>query len=238
MKNIFGEEIDDEYSSKSPVVKRHRRSGYRTADLVFNKFNILKNLEFTDDSIPVPVVKPFTSVRVPNAVVAFSKCRRENDHTKMVHFYEADINFARVIHAPASYVDVLKRFDAVIGPDFSQKIGYERFVCMQNSWWNKALMAYFQSMGVRIIPNVAWSDTYSLTYAFKGLPKHSVIAINCTGIVGCHASKYLWRKGYEEALRVLEPSLIVRYGDIMPGEDTSISVYYENTNLLHLRNGR
>lgn len=49
---------------------------------------------------------------------------------------------------------------------------------------------------------------------------------------------YLWRKGYEEALRVLEPILIIRHGDKMPGEREDISVYYENINLKNLRNGR
>ena len=43
---------------------------------------------------------------------------------------------------------------------------------------------------------------------------------------------------YEEALRVLEPILIIRYGDKMPCEREDISVYFENINLKNLRNGR
>ena len=46
---------------------------------------------------------------------------------------------------------------------------------------------------------------------------------NCTGIKGNHAAIYLWRKGYEEALRVLDPILIIRYGDKMSGEREDIS---------------
>ena len=37
-----------------------------------------------------------------------------------------------------------------------------------------------------MIPNVIWSDPASYSYAFIGIPKHSVIAINCTGIKGNH----------------------------------------------------
>ena len=55
---------------------------------------------------------------------------------------------------------------------------------------------------------------------------------------GNYAAKYLWRKGYEEAIKVLEPILIIRYGDKMPGEREEISVYFENINLKNLRNGR
>lgn len=89
-----------------------------------------------------------------------------------------------------------------------------------------------------MIPNVSWSSPASYEYAFKGLPKKSVVAINSNGIKGNAASLYLWRKGYEEALRVLEPILIIRYGDKLPGEREDISFYYENINQKNLRNGR
>ena len=89
-----------------------------------------------------------------------------------------------------------------------------------------------------MIPNVTWSTPSSYDYAFTGIPKHSVIAINSTGIIGNPAAIYLWRKGYEEVLFKLKPTIIIRYGDKIPGEREGISVYYENLNLRNLRNGR
>lgn len=89
-----------------------------------------------------------------------------------------------------------------------------------------------------MVPNATWSTPASYDYAFKGLPKQSVIAINSNGIKGNDAALYLWRKGYEEAIRMLEPTMILRYGDRLPGEWEEISVYYENLNLKNLRNGR
>ena len=160
------------------------------------------------------------------------------ENSSVLVFYEPDTNFARVLHNPKRYVEPLKKFSCVVGPDFSQKIGMNEFMCYSNNWWNKALTAFYQSQGVVMIPNVTWSAPSSYAYAFLGIPKHSVIAINCTGIKGNHAAMYLWRKGYEEALRVLDPILIIRYGDKMPGEREDISVYFENINLKNLRNGR
>jgi hypothetical protein len=110
-------------------------------------------------------------------------------------------------------------------------------VCIQNNWWNKAIGAYLQSIGIVVIPNVAWSTPDSYPYAFSGVPKKSIIAINSTGVVSNPASIYLWRKGYEAAIKELDPLCVIRYGSRMPGEDDSISVYYENTNLKNLRNG-
>ena len=220
--------------------KKRRISSSRSRDLILNKQDILNDLEFIDSTTPFPMpkvhkVNPF---ELPDVALPFSKALNGSNKDLMVVFYEPDTNFARILHNPKRYVEPLKRFSCVVGPDFSQKIGMNRFVNFHNHWWNLALTAYFQSQGVLMIPNVTWSDPASYSYAFIGIPKHSVIAINCTGIKRNHAAMYLWRKGYEEALRVLEPSLIIRYGDKMPGEREDISVYFENINLKNLRNGR
>lgn len=175
---------------------------------------------------------------LPPIAVPFSKALCGNDKNVAAVFYEPDANFARIQHSPKRYVEPLRKFLCVTGLDFSQKIGMNPFICFSNNWWNKALTAYYQSHGVLMIPNVTWSGPDSYSYAFVGMPRHSVVAINCTGIKGNHAAIYLWRKGYEEALRILEPVQIIRYGDKMPDEREDISVYYENINLKNLRNGR
>lgn len=216
---------------------KRRRSGYRTGDLVLNKQDILSSIKFTKDSLPVPIVQRVESIVPPSTALPFSKVVNKRIADTLVVFYEPDVNFARILHNPKRYVESLKRFTYVAGPDFSQKIGMNPFVCYSNSWWNKALTAYFQTCGILMIPNATWSTPASYEYAFKGLPKHSVIAINSNGIKGNDAALYLWRKGYEEAIRVLEPTLILRYGDRLLGEWEDISIYYENLNLKNLRNG-
>lgn len=45
-------------------------------------------------------------------------------------------------------------------------------------------------------------------------------------------------KGYDAAINVLDPKLIIRYGDKMPNEDETRSIYFENENLKRLRNER
>lgn len=223
-----------------PRKKKRRSPVYRTGDLVLNKQGILDSVEFltVPGQFPIPIVKKVAPFGLPTQALPFSKALNKNQKNVMIVFYEPDTNFARILHNPKRYVEPLKKFSCVIGPDFSQKIGMNPFLRFSNDWWNKALTAFFQSQGVFMIPNVTWSDPSSYEYAFAGMPKHSVVAINCTGIKGNHAAMYLWRKGYEEALRILEPVLIIRYGDKMPGEREDISVYYDNINLKNLRNGR
>lgn len=239
--NLFGEvgsQVPPPYSHPSRRKPKKRSSGYRKADLVLNRQNILRDLEFTDSPLPIPMMHRVDLIDLPTEAITFSKAVSSPAKSALVVFYEADVNFARILNNPRKYISILKKFPCIVAPDFSQKIGMNKFVCFSNSWWNKALGAFFQRNDIIVIPNVTWSSPASYRYAFLGIPKHSVIAINCTGIKGNHAAMYLWRKGYEEALKVLEPTLIIRYGDKMPGEREDISVYYENINLKNLRNGR
>ena len=238
--SIFGGIGNNNPQNSLNKKKQRKKNSSRTADLILNKQDILNHVEFIDSTAPFPMPKvhKINSFELPNIAIPFSKALYRSNKDLVLVFYEPDINFARILHNPKRYVEPLKRFACVVGPDFSQKIGMNNFVNFYNHWWNMALTAFYQSQGVRMIPNVTWSDPASYSYAFIGIPRHSVIAINCTGIKGNHAAKYLWRKGYEEAIKVLEPVLIIRYGDKMPGEREDISVYFENINLKNLRNGR
>lgn len=199
----------------TPRKKKHRSAGYRTGVLVLNKQSVLDNVEFltVPGQLPIPIVKRVEPFELPLQALPFSKVINKDNKDLMVVFYEPDANFARVQHNPKRYVEPLKKFSCAVGPDFSQKIGMNEFMRYSNNWWNKALTAFYQSQGVVMIPNVTWSDPASYAYAFLGIPKNSVIAINCTGIKGNHAAMYLWRKGYEEAQPVLDSTLIIRYGD-------------------------
>lgn len=207
------------------------------ADYYLNRLQILSNLSYTSEIIGIPILTAADIDIVPNRLVAFGKAMTSKCYDAMIHFYESDKSFVRILNNPIRYGEILKRFKYVISPDFSQRMDAPPFICFQNSWWNKALGAYWQSLGINVIPNVAWSRPDSYSYAFSGIPKNSVIAINCTGIKGKSISKYFWMKGYEAALKALNPSKIIRYGDRMPGEDYQRSIYFENENLNRLRNG-
>lgn len=223
----------------TPKVKRKRSDGYRTADYHLKKLDILSCLSYDNGNIGFPQLQRTPIIEeLPSKMIAFSKAISSNDPNQIVHFYEADKAFARIMHDHKKYAEILRRFRYVISPDFSQHLDMPPFICLQNSWWNNAFGAYWQTLGMKVIPNVSWSRPDSYDYAFSAIPPESVIAINCTAIKGNPMSRYFWRKGYDEALKRLNPSLIIRYGDKMDGEDVSRSIYFENENLKRLRNGR
>jgi len=108
---------------------------------------------------------------------------------------------------------------------------------MVNNYWNKAFTAYWQNYGLNIYPNVTWSLPDSYEYSVAGLPRHSVISINSMGVPKYDFSISLWLQGYRYMVDTLEPTMILRYGPKINGEDENISLYLENVQLNILRDG-
>lgn len=235
---LFNSDSSCEDDGLHHVSKPKKPRTYRIADFHLKKMDILTGLTYTEGNCGVPIIMASEIEAIPTSMIAFSKAVSSKNFNQIVHFYEADRSFARIMHNPQKYAEILGRFKYVISPDFSQHLDMPPFLCMQNSWWNNAFGAYWQSLGISVIPNVSWSRPDSYEYAFTGIPKRSVVAINCTAIKGNPMSRYFWMKGYDAALKALDPKLVIRYGDRMPNEDISRSIYFENENLNRLRNGR
>ena len=182
----------------------------------------------------MPVLKAYKE-EPPDRLIPFNVARCTKDFDSGVHFFIDDYQFERIWQQPERYLQMLKRHRAVIAPDFSQYADTPQALRIWQNYRGKALAAWWQNNGVNVIPNVTWSTPESFDYCFDGQPTDSVIAINCQGILSSELSMYFWRTGYEEALRRLKPRLILRYGDMMPGENEDISVYYPNEYIKKLK---
>ena len=135
-------------------------------------------------------------------------------------------------------MEIQKRYDSVVAPDFSQLVGMAYPQRMYHCYLNRAFARYWHQNGINVIPNITWSTPDSYAYSFIGVKKRGIIAINSMGIKHSPTSKYLWLRGYKEAISIIEPSVILRYGDKIEGENESRSVYFPNVELDILRNGR
>lgn len=191
----------------------------------------------TSGDYDMPTLKAYDG-SIPNTLIPFNQAASSNFHCCGVHFFIDDYMFNRIWTEPKKYVPMLRRFQCVIGPDFSQYRNMPYPARLYNCYRNRLLSQYFQDNGIKLVPNVTWSLPDSYDYSFTGIPKNSVIAINSTGIIGCTLSKFLWYKGYKEAIERLSPSLIIRYGSKLAHENESISRYYQNERLMALKNGR
>jgi hypothetical protein len=188
--------------------------------------------------IELPVLEPVkVESIVPIRLVPFHEAFARKDYGCLVHFYTYDQHFIRVLRHPERYLDFFLKFRAVITPDLSQYADMSAEDRYLSAYINRAFPRYLQEHGVTVIPNVTWSLPDSFGYSFTGIPQYSPVAINCNGILKHDVSKYLWYRGYEEAVSRLHPSLIIRYGTRMPKEYSDISVYFTNERLMRLRYG-
>lgn len=133
--------------------------------------------------------------------------------SKICHFYIDDYQFERVWAEPQTYMEILKRFNAVIGPDFSMYSNLPKPQQIYNNWRNKVLMAQFQAQGIKLIPNIQWADKDSFSYCFDGIEPGGVVAICSTG---CQrgSSKERFLEGYIKMLEVIRPSKIICIGKL------------------------
>lgn len=215
----------------SDVIKRQREAlmlGFLQGDLR------------VDNQTKVPIIEGYeVSETLPARMVPFHEamCSTQTNFDAIVHFYEYDYLFMRLFRTPDNYISQLRKYPYVISPDMSQYIEMPHYRRFANNCDNKAMAQYLQGQGVNIIANVTWSLPDSYDYCFAGIPENSVIAINSNGVNAYPDSKYFWHRGYEEALRRLNPSRIIRYGQKMPDEREDISIYYNNEHLRRMRHG-
>lgn len=185
------------------------------------------------DGYEMPKIKACNII--PTSLVSFNAALTAKDHNQCVHFFIDDYQFERIWNLPDRYVECLRQFQCVIAPDFSQYTDMPYPQRMWNNYRGKFIGAWLQSQGVTVIPNVTWSLPDSYEYCFDGIPQQSVIAINSTGAARYGLTRFLWLKGYREALSRLRPLAVIRYGTMIYGEDTSVSIYFNNERVLNLR---
>lgn len=188
-------------------------------------------------STTMPTLRPYELESVPKKLVPYNVWRSDRTKGDCVHFFISDYMFIGLLYASDDELRELAEARYVITPDFSQYADMAPEQRRHNSLLNRLVAARLQSLGVNIIANATWSTPDSFAYCFDGLPTGCAIAINSNGARRLDVSKYLWRRGYEEAIRRLRPSLILRYGPKMEGEREDISVYYENEHLMRMRHG-
>ncbi len=131
-----------------------------------------------------------------------------------VHFFIDDYLFQRAWHDPARYALLLKDFRAVMTPDFSLFTDYPVAVQIYNHFRKHLLGAYWQSLGITVIPSICWSDHASYDWCFDGEPVGGTVAVSSVGTQKSRAARALFMDGYNEMLRRLRPEKVIFFGDV------------------------
>ena len=223
------------YVSRHKTRVKRGKDNYRKR--MDNALQRVCKFDLMQASATIPTLRPYEMESVPKKLVPYNVWRSDRSKGDCVHFFISDYMFVGLLYASDDELHELAEANCVITPDFSQYADMPPEQRMHNCLLNRLVAARMQSLGVNIIVNATWSTPDSFAYCFDGLPTGCAIAINSNGARRLDTSKYLWRRGYEEAIRRLRPSLILRYGPKMEGEREDISAYYENEHLMRMRHG-
>ena len=139
----------------------------------------------------------------------------ENTH-KTLHFVTHDWNFETVWAKPDASMEKLGQYYALCSPDFSIYWDMPLALQINNTFRNRWCGAYWQSLGAKVIPTIAWGDEKTWEFCFDGVEQGSVV------FVATYMTRYpdRWLAGYKKMLEVIKPIAIIVYGDKIPGMNT------------------
>lgn len=176
----------------------------------------------------MPILLP--SYHIPERMIGFNYAKTSTDYGACIHFYLDDYQFERIWNNPHGYMELLKKFDCCLTPNFSIYRDYPESVQIYNTFRARLLGQIMQFYGIETIPIVYWSDERSFEYCFDGLPSNSVLSCNTIGNATEEAWG-IWKKGMDELIKRKCPKTLLVYGNgVMPDYDFgNIEViFYEN----------
>ena len=186
--------------------KNYLRGGCKD---VFHAF-LIENAKFSGE-YDFPVIKGCNEI--PRNLITFSKALKErrNFH-QWVCFYEDDFNFERLWNSPNRYLEVLKKFDGVILPDFSVYYDFPMALQIWNIYRSRAIGCWLESNGIKVIPNLRFGDHQTFDCCCDGISRHGVI---CIGTLGCIKDKHyrsIFEDGLEYIVNKVKPNTLLLYG--------------------------
>ena len=158
----------------------------------------------------MPTLEPVDAL--PPDFISFNFCKSATDFTPGVHFCIDDYQFERVWNSPEQYLELLRKFDCVVCPDFSVYMDMPLPMKLWNLYRSRALGHWWQQRGITVIPNVTWSGEDSFTYCLEGCPQGGTIFISTVGVTRNKESAEIVRKGTAQAIETIQPSRILMLG--------------------------
>lgn len=148
---------------------------------------------------------------------------KENDDPGdiIAHFYYDDYKFIQAWKDPDLYVERLRKFKAVISPDFSLYTDFPLALQIMSCYRRQWVGAYWQSIGLDVIPDVVWGEPETFEFCFDGIPKRGTVAVSSVGVKNDKdwngKEGDLFKRGYDEMLKRLEPKTVLFYGHMIDG---------------------
>ena len=175
---------------------------------VFNAF--LVSLAHYAGFFEFPVIAP--TYWVPNRLISFSKSISSKDFNQWIHFFEDDYLFERIWRNPRRYLEILRRFNGVILPDFSVYRDMPFVMQLWNIYRSRAIGFWLQQNGIKVIVNIRYGYRRTYRCCCDGVTKGCTIAVGSHGTLKQSEDRRCFKEGLEVVVKRLKPRAIVVYG--------------------------
>ena len=166
----------------------------------------------------MPLIKKLSADEIENIdLIGFNYARTSQEKQKFLHFFLDDYQFYRVWNKLKGNGEIIKEFAGALSPDFSLYLDYPISLQIYNTYRNRYCGAYWQSLGVKVIPTIGWSDERSFDFCFEGVEKGGIVAVGTVGVMNDDKAKKLFLQGYNEMMKRLEPKKVLIYGSKFEG---------------------
>ena len=189
--------------------------------------NLADYVDLTNDFWQMPVLHKENTI--PDDLIGFNYALTSENKNSGIHCYVDDYQFERLWNDPDKYIDVMKEYQCMLTPDFSLYTDMTEPVRIWNVYRSHLIGAYYQSIGVKVIPTLQWADKSTFKYCFKGIEKGGVVSVSTVGVMTDETAKDIWKQGMTEALKQVQPKTILAYGSKIDFDfgDTEV-IYFKN----------
>lgn len=177
---------------------------------VFNSF--LVSLAKYDGLFEFPIIN--ATYEIPNRLISFSKAISCKDYDQWVHFYEDDFLFERIWKNQKKYLEILKKYNGVILPDFSVYRDMPLAMQIWNIYRSRAIGCWLQNNDIIVIPNIRYGDERTFSICCDGINKGCVISVGSHGTIKHLTDRDFFAKGLDFVVKKLEPFAIIVYGTV------------------------
>ena len=162
------------------------------------------------------------------SLISFSDIKQDDKENayKTVHFFTCDWMFDKVYEKAADCAEKLKQYYALLSPDFSMFTDMPRALQIYSVFKNRWCGAYWQSLGLRVIPTINWGDESSFDFCFDGVEEGATVAVCTYYRENCEEEFML---GYNRMMEVIKPQSILCYDEPFPSMKGNIRSFLPTT---------
>lgn len=188
---------------------------------------LIENEDLKNDFWQMPYIHK--TDYIPSDLIGFNYAKTSKQKDVGIHFYIDDYQFERLWNKPQDYISLFWDYDCILTPDFSLYMDMPMPMKIWNIYRSRFIGAYYQSLGIEVIPTISWAEKETFEFCFKGIEKGGVVSISTIGVKRDKEALQIWKDGVTEMINQLEPKTILIYGGKLDYDFGNIeTVYYNN----------